>query len=58
MESFNGRSGAVMPGVNDYTAQMVGAIPAESVKSIQALTEAEYNALADKSATTLYVIKE
>ena len=56
--SFNGRSGAVMPGNDDYTAQMVGAIPAESVKSIQALTEAEYNALADKSATTLYVIKE
>lgn len=58
VSSFNGRSGAVVPGDNDYTAAMVGAIPAESVKKLQVLTEAEYTALTSKSATTLYLIKE
>ena len=58
VSSFNGRSGTVVPGSNDYTASMVGAIPAESVKTVQVLTEAEYNALTNKSATTLYLIKE
>lgn len=58
VSSFNGRSGAVVPGSGDYTAAMVGAIPAESVKTVQVLTEAEYNALTNKSATTLYLIKE
>lgn len=58
VSSFNGRSGAVVPGSDDYTASMVGAIPAESVKTVQVLTEAEYNALTNKSATTLYLIKE
>lgn len=72
VSSFNGRSGAVAPKAGDYTAEMVGArpsnwmptaadvgaIPAESVKAVQALTEEEYNALAAKSATTLYAIKE
>lgn len=58
VSSFNGRSGAVVPGDNDYTAAMVGAIQAESVKTVQVLTEAEYNALTNKSATTLYLIEE
>lgn len=31
--SFNGRSGAVMPGDNDYTAQMVGAATMEQVNA-------------------------
>lgn len=70
--SFNGRAGAVVPGDNDYTAAMVGArpddwmptaaevgaIPSSGVRTIQALTEAEYAALSSKTATTLYLIKE
>lgn len=40
------------------TAADVGAIPSGSVHAIQALTEAEYNALSTKIATTLYLIKE
>lgn len=27
VRSFNGRTGTVVPGVNDYTAEMVGALP-------------------------------
>ena len=72
VESFNGRTGAVAPAQGDYTAAMVGArasdwtpsaadvgaIPAGDVQAIQALTEEEYNALTEKSAATLYLIKE
>ena len=70
--SFNGRSGAVVPASGDYTAAMVGArasdwmpsaadvgaIPSGSVQAIQAVTQAEYDALTSKSSTTLYLIKE
>ena len=56
--SFNGRTGVVTPKAGDYTAEDVGAVPAEAVSRIQALTQAEYDALAAKDATTLYLIKE
>lgn len=56
--SFNGRSGEVRPGNNDYTADMVGAVASSAAKDIQAMTQAEYDALASKSPTTLYLIKE
>lgn len=56
--SFNGRSGAVMPGDNDYTAQMVGAISSEAVSDIQLLSQEEYDALPEKDAAVLYLIKE
>lgn len=70
--SFNGRTGAVTPQNGDYTAAMVGAradtwtptasevgaVSAGSVSAIQALTQSEYDALAAKDATTLYLIKE
>lgn len=56
--SFNGRSGAVMPGVNDYTAQMVGAVSSEAVSDIQLLSQEEYDALPEKDAAVLYLIKE
>ena len=70
--SFNGRSGAVVPLTGDYTAIMVGArpdtwtptaddvgaVPVGAVQVIQALTQAEYDALAAKDAATLYLIKE
>lgn len=56
--SFNSRTGAVTPQSGDYTAEMVGAISAEDVTAMKALTEAEYNALTTKSSTTLYLIKE
>lgn len=69
--SFNGRAGAVTPQAGDYTAAMVGArpdtwtptaadvgaVPATDVTSIQALTQAEYDALAVKDAATLYLIE-
>jgi len=58
VESFNGRSGAVVPQTGDYTAPMVGAIPASSVAAMQVLTQTEYDALATKNAATLYLIKE
>ena len=56
--SFNGRTGVVTPKAGDYTAKDVGAVPAEEVSCIQALTQAEYDALAVKDAATLYLIKE
>lgn len=56
--SFNGRSGAVLPQSGDYTAAMVGAIPASQVQAIQALTQADYDALGTKNAGTLYLVKE
>lgn len=56
--SFKGRTGAVVPQAGDYTAAMVGAIPAGTAASIQALTQEEYDALAEKDAATLYLIKE
>lgn len=40
------------------TAADIGAIPAGAVQTIQALTEAEYNALTSKDGGTLYLIKE
>ena len=49
---------AKQPTKPTYTAAEVGAIPAGSVAAVQVLTEAEYTALATKSATTLYLIKE
>lgn len=69
--SFNGRTGIVTPQTGDYTAAMVGArpstwtptveevgaIPAAAVTAIQSLTQAEYDALAVKNATTLYLIE-
>lgn len=70
--SFNGRAGAVAPQAGDYTAAMVGAradtwtptagdvgaVPAGAVASIQSLTQEEYDALAVKGTTTLYLIGE
>ena len=58
VSSFNGRDGAVVPGNDDYTAPMVGAIPASAVKEIQFMTQSQYDALATKNAATLYLIKE
>lgn len=72
VESFNGRTGAVMPEEGDYTAAMVGAradtwmptaaetgaIPAGPVSAASVLTQAEYDALTEKDAATLYLIKE
>lgn len=69
--SFNGRTGIVTPQAEDYTAVMVGArpdtwtptagevgaVPASAVTAMQSLTQAEYDALAVKSATTLYLIE-
>ena len=56
--SFNGRAGAVIPGNNDYTAAMVGAVESSSAEDIQVMTQTEYDALTSKNPTTLYLIKE
>lgn len=58
VSSFNGRSGAVVPGDNDYTAAMVGAVSSPTVTDIQAVTQAEYDALETKNPSVLYLIKE
>ena len=72
VESFNGRTGSVMPEEGDYTATMVGAradtwmptatetgaIPAGQVGAVSVVTQAEYDALTAKDANTLYLIKE
>ena len=58
MTSFNGRSGAVMPAQGDYTAQMVGAVSSGAVSDIQLLSQEEYDALPEKDAAVLYLIKE
>ena len=58
MESFNGRTGAVTPQTGDYTAAQVGAIPAGDIQAVRVLTQAEYDALSSKNASTLYLIKE
>lgn len=49
-----GPSGAAAP--HGHTAVQVGAIPAGTIANIVALTQAEYDALPTKAATTLYVI--
>lgn len=56
--TFNGRSGAVLPKNGDYTAGMVGAVESGAAQSIQVLTQAQYDALAAKDPSTLYLIKE
>lgn len=56
--SFKGRTGEVLPQAGDYTADMVGAVPAGAVTAIQTMTQAEYDALATKEPATLYLIKE
>ena len=70
--SFNDRTGAVTPQAGDYTAGMVGARPdtwtptaadvgavtGQGVQTIQAMTQEEYDALTEKSGTTMYIIKE
>lgn len=58
VSTFNGRAGAVVPLTGDYTADMVGAIPSGAVTAIQSVTQAEYDALAVKNPSTLYLIKE
>ncbi len=96
VQSFNGRTGAVVPANGDYTAAMVGAASLEqlvqtraeviaytdnlisdvqqqiiditpesidavsstTVSAIASMTQAEYDALTEKVATVLYVIKE
>lgn len=58
VSSFNGRSGAVQPASRDYTAAMVGAVSSPVVTEIQVVTQVEYDALANKSASILYAIKE
>lgn len=56
--SFNARTGAVTPQAGDYTAEMVGAVTGQGVQTIQAMTQEEYDALTEKSGTTMYIIKE
>ncbi len=58
VESFKGRTGAVTPQTGDYTAAQVGAIPAGDIQAVRVLTQAEYDALSSKNASTLYLIKE
>lgn len=55
---FNGRYGKVVPQSGDYTAEMVGAIANTNISGITVLTEAEYDAMTAKDATTLYLVKE
>lgn len=56
--SFKGRTGAVTPQTGDYTADMVGAIASETVKTIRVLTQAEYDALPETDPSVLYAIEE
>lgn len=49
---------AKQPTKPTYTASEVGAVQADAVTEIQVLTESEYTALAVKSPSTLYLIKE
>ncbi len=56
--TFNGRTGAVLPKAGDYTATMVGSVESGAAQSIQVLTQAQYDALAAKDPSTLYLIKE
>lgn len=72
VSSFKGRTGAVVPQSGDYTAAQVGArpdtwtptasevgaIPAGDVEQIQALSQAEYDALTATDSKTLYLITE
>ena len=72
VESFNGRSGAVVPAEGDYTAAMVGARPdtwlpsasdisavtSTTITTIVKLTQTEYDQLNVKDAATLYLIEE
>lgn len=57
VSSFKGRTGAVNPASGDYTAAMVGAIPSGDVAAVQAVTQAEYDALTQKDPATLYLIQ-
>lgn len=57
VSSFKGRTGAVVPQSGDYTAAMVGAVPTGAVTEIQSVTQAQYDALPTKGATTLYLIQ-
>ena len=56
--SFNGRMVGARPDTWTPTAGDVGAVPAGAVASIQSLTQEEYDALAVKGTTTLYLIGE
>lgn len=56
--SFKGRTGIVTPQTGDYTADMVGAIASETVKTIRVLTQAEYDALPETDPSVLYAIEE
>ncbi len=58
VDSFNGRTGAVVPAAGDYTPEMVGAVASADVARIQKITKAEYDALAAKDPATLYIMKE
>lgn len=57
VSSFNGRAGAVIPGSDDYTAEMVGAIPAGEIGKLLVCTQAQYDA-AEKEPKTLYLVVE
>lgn len=57
VSSFNGRAGAVLPASGDYTAAMVGAVSSGNVAAVQAVTQAEYDALTQKDPDTLYLIQ-
>lgn len=57
VSSFKGRSGAVVPQSGDYTAAMVGAVSSGNVAAVQAVTQAEYDALTQKDPATLYLIQ-
>lgn len=57
--SFNGRTGEVQPAKGDYTAEMVGAIPAAAITDIVAIdSEDAYNSLESHGSTTLYLTFE
>lgn len=56
--SFNGRSGAVVPEREDYTAEMVGAIPIGDIGNFLVRTQEEYDALPEKDQNTVYLIPE
>ncbi len=69
--TFNGRSGAVVPQIGDYTATDIGTFTSSKIsqmvnekvssgdaKTITVLTQAEYDALAAKDPGTLYLVKE
>lgn len=58
VSAFNGRTGAVVPGTGDYTANMVGAIPANVIGGFLICTQEQYDTLTEKNSKTLYLVPE